>query len=283
MQVLHLPRGRMDCASHISSTLRLPHQRSTSVASCSYSTSSTRVERHKQKATERPSICALRCLVSSQSLFFSATRRSVVAATRSRAQQGAEGWETPGMLALCLINEVIQGNGRCSHPGLNHAALAITGDSTLRWTSCISACVADLHVLMYDIVDGTTPACAGPPARQTSGLGKLESLKIPRQTRQRVEDAVESLGGRVTVGDVSSRAGLTLGETERTLNALAADSEGTLQVACEQPCHDASMLVCILAACTLPLSCRLLLHTYSGQPSALLHMLCPRSCQSRAC
>ncbi|CAL5227405.1 g10362 [Coccomyxa viridis] len=81
---------------------------------------------------------------------------------------------------------------------------------------------------MQQAADGwETP---GPPARETSGLGKLESLKIPRQTRQRVEDAVESLGGRVTVGDVSSRAGLTLGETERTLNALAADSEGTLQV-----------------------------------------------------
>lgn len=47
---------------------------------------------------------------------------------------------------------------------------------------------------------------------------------------------MESLGGRVTVGDVSSRAGLTLGETERTLNALAADSEGTLQVFSKQPC-----------------------------------------------
>lgn len=70
----------------------------------------------------------------------------------------------------------------------------------------------------------------GPPPGQLSGLGKLESLKIPRQVRQRVEDAVESLGGRVTVGDVSSRAGLTLGETERALNALAADSEGTLEV-----------------------------------------------------
>ena len=49
----------------------------------------------------------------------------------------------------------------------------------------------------------------------------------------------------MTVGDVSSRAGLTLGETERTLNALAADSEGTLQVACKQPCL---MQACILAA-----------------------------------
>lgn len=51
--------------------------------------------------------------------------------------------------------------------------------------------------------------------------------------RQRVEDAVQSLGGRVTIGDVSSRAGLTLGETERALNALAADSEGTLQVSAQ--------------------------------------------------
>ena len=52
--------------------------------------------------------------------------------------------------------------------------------------------------------------------------------------RQRVEDAVQSLGGRVTIGDVSSRAGLTLGETERALNALAADSEGTLQVSAQR-------------------------------------------------
>ena len=65
---------------------------------------------------------------------------------------------------------------------------------------------------------------------QPSGLGKLESTRIPQKVRQRVEDAVESLGGRVTIGDVSSRAGLTLAETERALNALAADSEGTLQV-----------------------------------------------------
>ena len=46
---------------------------------------------------------------------------------------------------------------------------------------------------------------------------------------------MEGLGGRVTVGDVSSRAGLTLAQTERTLNALAADSEGTLQVSSHPP------------------------------------------------
>ncbi|CAK0755565.1 hypothetical protein CVIRNUC_002384 [Coccomyxa viridis] len=76
--------------------------------------------------------------------------------------------------------------------------------------------------------DWASPGSSSPG--QASGLGKLESTRIPQKVRQRVEDAVESLGGRVTIGDVSSLAGLTLAETERTLNALAADSEGTLQV-----------------------------------------------------
>ena len=45
-----------------------------------------------------------------------------------------------------------------------------------------------------------------------------------------MEDAVESLGGRVTVGEVAARAGVRLNEAEAALNALAADSLGTLQV-----------------------------------------------------
>lgn len=58
----------------------------------------------------------------------------------------------------------------------------------------------------------------------------MESVSIPQALRKRVEDAVESLGGRVTVGDVAARAGASLEDTERTLNALAADSQGVLQV-----------------------------------------------------
>ena len=64
-----------------------------------------------------------------------------------------------------------------------------------------------------------------PPQR-----GKLESLSIPQAIRQKVEDAAEALGGRVTVGDVAARAGVTLGDAERTLNALAADAQGVLEV-----------------------------------------------------
>jgi hypothetical protein len=64
----------------------------------------------------------------------------------------------------------------------------------------------------------------------TSFQGKLESTSIPQSVRTRIEDAVEALGGRVTVGDVAARAGVPLQVTERTLNAFAADSQGVLQV-----------------------------------------------------
>ena len=45
-----------------------------------------------------------------------------------------------------------------------------------------------------------------------------------------MEDAAEALGGRVTVGDVAARAGVMLSDAERTLNALAADAQGVLEV-----------------------------------------------------
>lgn len=53
---------------------------------------------------------------------------------------------------------------------------------------------------------------------------------IPAAIRRRVEDAVESLAARVTAGDVAARAGIRVAEAETALNALAADTLGTLQV-----------------------------------------------------
>lgn len=52
-----------------------------------------------------------------------------------------------------------------------------------------------------------------------------------------MEDAAEALGGRVTVGDVAARAGVSLGDAERTLNALAADAQGVLEVSGHASCH----------------------------------------------
>lgn len=76
-----------------------------------------------------------------------------------------------------------------------------------------------------------------PAARATSdyvsGLrpgSVIESDKIPRDLRKQAMDAVDASGGRVTIGDVASRAGLKLNEAQKALQALAADTEGFLEV-----------------------------------------------------
>ena len=49
-------------------------------------------------------------------------------------------------------------------------------------------------------------------------------------TLLQVQEAVEALGGRVTIGDVAARAGVKVTEAEEALNALAADCLGSIQV-----------------------------------------------------
>lgn len=65
---------------------------------------------------------------------------------------------------------------------------------------------------------------------------ELESLKLGQKVRNSVQDAVEGLGGRVTVGDVAARAGVKINEAEEALNALAADAGGTLEVSNVSSC-----------------------------------------------
>lgn len=67
----------------------------------------------------------------------------------------------------------------------------------------------------------------------TTGIrpgGAVESDKLPSDVRKRAMEALDSCGGRVTIGDVASRAGLKLGEAQRALQALAADTDGFLEV-----------------------------------------------------
>ncbi|XP_004305338.1 PREDICTED: uncharacterized protein At5g03900, chloroplastic-like [Fragaria vesca subsp. vesca] len=63
--------------------------------------------------------------------------------------------------------------------------------------------------------------------------GAVESDKLPSDVRKRTMDAVDACGGRVTIGDVSSRAGLKVNEAQKALQALAADTEGFLEVSDE--------------------------------------------------
>lgn len=69
-----------------------------------------------------------------------------------------------------------------------------------------------------------------PPQDFVPPAGRIESTRLDSNLRRKVEDTVEALGRRVTVGDVSSGAGVSLSEAEEALNALAADSAGSLEV-----------------------------------------------------
>lgn len=61
----------------------------------------------------------------------------------------------------------------------------------------------------------------------------VESDKLPSDVRKRTMDAVDRCGGRVTIGDVASIAGLNLNQAQKALQALAADSNGFLEVSDE--------------------------------------------------
>ncbi|KAG8648675.1 hypothetical protein MANES_08G025400v8 [Manihot esculenta] len=61
----------------------------------------------------------------------------------------------------------------------------------------------------------------------------VESDKLPADVRKRTMEAVDACGGRVTIGDVASRAGLNLNEAQKSLQALATDTDGFLEVSDE--------------------------------------------------
>lgn len=60
--------------------------------------------------------------------------------------------------------------------------------------------------------------------------GIIETDKLPSDVRKRTMDAVDACGGRVTIGDVASKAGIKLNEAQKALQALAADTNGFLEV-----------------------------------------------------
>lgn len=61
--------------------------------------------------------------------------------------------------------------------------------------------------------------------------GVIETDKLPTDVRKLTMDAVDACGGRVTIGDVASKAGIKLDQAQKALQALAADADGFLEVA----------------------------------------------------
>lgn len=60
--------------------------------------------------------------------------------------------------------------------------------------------------------------------------GIIETDKLPSDVRKMTMDAVDACGGRVTIGDVASKAGIKLNQAQKALQALAADADGFLEV-----------------------------------------------------
>uniref|UniRef100_A0A2P2MW36 Uncharacterized protein MANES_08G025400 n=1 Tax=Rhizophora mucronata TaxID=61149 RepID=A0A2P2MW36_RHIMU len=75
-------------------------------------------------------------------------------------------------------------------------------------------------------VDVTLATAIGP-------RGAVETDKLPADVRNRTMEAVDACGWRVTIGDVAGRAGLKLNEAQKALQALAADTDGFLEVSDE--------------------------------------------------
>jgi hypothetical protein len=120
----------------------------------------------------------------------------------------------------------------------------------------VPTCAVSRSKLASRTVDGSSFATAGaapralvarrrrrlaPPAAALSGLGdviektaspggRVESELLPKQLRDDVLDAIESLGGAVTVGDVASTAGCKVSEAESAMTAIAADTGAALEV-----------------------------------------------------
>ncbi|CAK9198693.1 unnamed protein product [Sphagnum troendelagicum] len=61
----------------------------------------------------------------------------------------------------------------------------------------------------------------------------IQTDSLPPFVRDSTMRAIDTLGGRVTVGDVASQAGLKVTEAEKALQALAADAGGFLEVSDE--------------------------------------------------
>lgn len=72
------------------------------------------------------------------------------------------------------------------------------------------------------------------------GGKRIEVDALPPFERDSTIQAVEGLGGRVTVGDVAAKAGLKITQAERALKALASDTGGFLEVS-----EDGDVLYCL--------------------------------------
>lgn len=119
---------------------------------------------------------------------------------------------------------------RTHHHLFRHRSLPLSKSSLLSGLNYNShlASPSLRHAKSKSLVPAVRASIEAPAAIRPGGT--VETDRLPSDVRDRTIQAVDSLGGRVTVGDVAAQAGLKLDEAERALQALAADTGGFLEV-----------------------------------------------------
>ncbi|KAF5841464.1 hypothetical protein DUNSADRAFT_12908 [Dunaliella salina] len=97
--------------------------------------------------------------------------------------------------------------------------------------------VNSIYCILTPAKASSGPDATGPnwsnPAAVIKREQALQINRLKSDVRERVEEAVEGLGYRVTAGDVAARAGVKVAEADEALQALAFDTEGALEVSAE--------------------------------------------------
>ncbi|KAF3320742.1 hypothetical protein FCM35_KLT14876 [Carex littledalei] len=125
---------------------------------------------------------------------------------------------------------------RTHHHMFLHRSLPLSKSSLLSGLNYNSHLTSPLHLSLRHakskVLAPAVRASIEIPAAIRPG-GAVETDRLPSDVRDRSIQAVDSLGRRVTAGDVAGQAGLKLDEAERALQALAADTGGFLEVSDE--------------------------------------------------
>ncbi|KAJ4753305.1 Iron-sulfur cluster biosynthesis family protein [Rhynchospora pubera] len=137
---------------------------------------------------------------------------------------------------MASISQSLIAPSRTHHHLLLHRSLPFSKSSPLPGLNCASHLTSSLplalrHAKSRALVPAVRASIEVPAAIRPGGT--VETDRLPSDVRDRSIQAVDSLGGRVTVGDVAAQAGLKLDEAERALQALAADTGGFLEVSDE--------------------------------------------------
>lgn len=78
----------------------------------------------------------------------------------------------------------------------------------------------------------------------SSSFDEFDVTKLPFSARQAVMQALDVLGRSATAAEVASKAGLSIQETERCLQGIASEGDGSMKVRCCK--HSCCRRACVI-------------------------------------